>query len=168
MFGRTTWHNTITTPIPSDVKPANIIKGLHNHDLMISLSPYIVRHTLTSTSQTGKQTYEIVDNIDFLPFGLWKHQVSFTASFEDNATGTSSSIQALAGLVIDGDYAVKPAAGHLEAADDAMVLVEEVQTSVNVLFKLFVQGTLVSSHEKNHQKLIDWAREQGSGGAVVS
>jgi hypothetical protein len=165
---QTTWHNTITTPIPTDVKPADIIKGLHNHDLMISVSPFVVRHNLASTSPSGKQTYDIVDKIDILPFGLWKREVSFTATFEDNANGTTSSVKAPSGLVITGDYAVKPAAGHVSAEDGAMVLVEEVQTSASVLLKHFVQSTLVSSHEKNHQKLIDWAREQGSGSGGVN
>jgi len=168
---RTTFNNTISTPIPADVKSSDVVKGLHNHAFLISLSPFVVRHELASTSPSGKQTYQIVDNIDFLPFGLWKREVTFTAAFEDKADGVISDIEAPAGLVIRNDYSVKSAAVGGNGGEEAgagMMLVEEVTTSVNVLLKLFVQANLVSSHEKNHQKLIDWAREEGSGSAVVS
>lgn len=160
---RTTFQNTITTPIPSDVTPDIVISKLHNHDFLITMSPIVTRHDIKDTDASGKITYNVWENIDLLPFGLWKHEIQFTCSFQNKGDGVISWIEAPLGLVSEANYSVRE-----DANGGGMVLEEQVETSVNVIFKLFVQGTLVSVRKEMHQKIIDRAREDSVGGGGVS
>ncbi|OQO03937.1 hypothetical protein B0A48_10579 [Cryoendolithus antarcticus] len=160
---RTTFYNTVTTPIPSDVKPAAVIKRLQDADFILSTSPFHISHRPLPSTPAGKENYEITDAIDILPFGLWKRIVVFSASFKDHPNGVKSHVEAPAGVVIDGDYTVKAADGAGDGEQGGMVLEEKVTTSVSVLLKLFVQANLVSSHRQNHLKIIEKAREDGIG-----
>lgn len=160
---RTAFQNTITTPIPADVKPDVVISKLHNHDFLITMSPIVTRHDVKDTDASGKITYNVWEKIDLLPFGLWKHKIQFTCSFKDTDDGVVSWIEAPLGLVSEAHYSVKPGGDA-----GGKVLEEQVETSVNVIFKLFVQGTLVSVRKEMHQKIIDRAREDSVGGGVVS
>lgn len=156
---RTTFHNTITTPIPSDVKPDAVIGKLHDHDFLITMSPIVTRHDVKDTDASGTITYNVWENIDLLPFGLWKHEIQFTCTFQDKDNGVLSWIEAPLGLVSQADYTVKPV-----GETDGMEFQEQVETSVNVIFKLFVQSTLVSVRKQMHSKIIERAGQDIAGG----
>lgn len=168
---RTTFTNTIATPLPPDLKPATLVHLLHDHRFLISTSPLVTRIEPTSPPYAaGKTTYEIWENIDVLPFGLWKKQISFTADFEDTADGLLSWVHAPMNLENHATYTVRNAAsaadGQPESAEGeagGMVLEEVVKTSCNVVFKWFVEMTFVPVHRKTHEAMIAKALELDRG-----
>jgi len=72
-------------------------------------------------------------------------------------------LEAPLGLVSEANYSVKPGSDGV-----GMVLEEKVKTSVNVIFKLFVQSTFVAVRNDMQLNIIDRAREDSVGGGVMS
>ncbi|KAK4545843.1 hypothetical protein LTR36_002407 [Oleoguttula mirabilis] len=174
---RTTFTNTVTTPIPPDVNPDIVIELLHNHRFLITMSPIVTRHSPATDGQEagGKITYDVWEDIDLLPFGWWKHEIHFTAAFTDKLNGEISWVEAPLGFSSKADYTVRAArqedydAGVYADSDGgggAMVLEEAIETSCSVVFKPFVEMTMVPVRQKMHAQVVEraWEIEYGGGG----
>jgi len=169
---RTTFTNNVTTLIPSDVDHQTIIKLLHDHDFLITMSPIVTRHSPRDKDPaTDKITYDVWENIDLLPFGWWKHELHFTASFQNKDNGVVSWIEAPLGFNSKADYSIRGAKAEddLKAAEGSdssgMVLEENIESSCNLVFKPFVEMTMVPVRKKMHAQIVEKAREEGGAGA---
>lgn len=159
MPGRTTFSNQVTTPIPPDVDPNAVIDLLHDHGFLITMSPIVTRHELQkSLSDSDKLTYKVWENINVLPLGLWKHEISFTTSFKDTKKGVVTSILAAMGFASEATLAVKP------AQDDksGWVLDEKIESACNVVLKWFIESTMVPVRQKMHAQICDAARARAT------
>ncbi|KAK5113303.1 hypothetical protein LTR85_010920 [Meristemomyces frigidus] len=168
---RTTFTNTVTTPIPPDVSPETMIKLLHDHSFLITMSPIVTRHA-PRDREAGKITYDVWEDIDLLPFGWWKHEIHFTAAFEDKTDGEISWIEAPLGFNSKADYTVRSATdadheagvfGDADGGRGSMVLEEAIETACSIVFKPFVEMTMVPVRRKMHAQVVERAREIGKG-----
>lgn len=158
---RTTFTNDVTTPLPKDVRPETLINLLHSHDFLITMSPIVTRHQERDRElTTGKITYDVWENIDLLPFGLWKYELHFNCSFANKPDGVVSWIEAPMGFNSKAGYTVRPEGAW---KGEGMALEEAIESSCNVVFKLFVEWTMVPVRRKMHAQIIAKARELDRG-----
>jgi len=176
---RTTFTNHVADPIPQDVHPDTVIKLLHNHDYLITMSPIVTHHEeLDRDRETGKVSYEVYEKLDLLPFGLWKYEIRFTCAFQNKADGVVSYIQAPMGFNSKADYTIRTArhddgeailnayeniGSGGTAGTTAMVLDEAIESTCSVLFKVFVEMTMVPVRRKMHAQVIAKAQEMDRG-----
>ena len=176
---RTTFHNNVTTPIPSDLNTSLLLALLHDHSYLITMQPIVTRHSIRSRDQaSGEITYDIWENIDLLPFGLWKREIQFQAAFTDTDTGVVSTVEAPMGFVSSAEYVIRPAGAKDSEGNDAVdgataeeggwVLEEKIESSCNVVFKWFVQGTMVPVRRKMHARILEKVREREVRRSVAS
>ena len=160
MVWRATFQNGVQTPIPKDVDPNAIISLLHDHSFLITMSPIVTRHEIRERDAvSGKITYDVWENINLLPFNLWKYEISFMAAFTDRRDGTTSDIEAGMGFVSQSKMTVKPGE-QWDGEGGGWVLDEAIESSVNVLMKWYVEGQMVPVREKMHLKMIEAAKER--------
>lgn len=160
MVFRTTFENHVATEIPKDVDPNALISLLHDHSFLINMQPIVTRHQIRERDPTtGKITYDVWENIDLLPFGLWKHEIQFTSAFTDTREGVISDVEAALGFVSEATITVKPGE-NWDGEGGGWVLNEDIESSVNVMLKWFVEGQMVPVRQKMHQNMIDAARQR--------
>ncbi|KAK3675966.1 hypothetical protein LTR78_004158 [Recurvomyces mirabilis] len=176
---RTTFTNNVADPIPQDVYPDTVTKLLHNHEFLITMSPIVTRHEERDRDEeTGKISYEVYEKLDLLPFGLWKYEIRFTCAFQNRPDGVVSYIQAPMGFNSRAEYTIRTARHDdgeaiLNAYENvgfggttggtAMVLDEVIESTCSVLFKPFVEMTMVPVRRKMHAQIIAKAREMDRG-----
>ena len=159
MMFQSTFHNVVTTPIPNDVNAEALVKLLHNHSFLITMSPIVTRHQEAGKDpQTGAVRYDVWENITILPFGLWTHELQFDAFFQDTGDGVISWIQAPLGFHSQAIYTVRTAKAG-ETDNERMVLEESIETSCPVFFRPFVEWTMVPVRQKMHAKMIEKSRD---------
>ena len=157
---RTTFDTAVTTPIPADVDAKALIDSLHDHGFIITMQPIVTRYEIRDRDPvSGKLTYDVWENINLLPFGLWKYELQFTTSFTDKRDGTVSWVEAPMGFNSEADYTVKPGE-NWDGEGGGWVLEELIETSCPTLMKWFVEGTMVPVRQKMHQQIIDNVREK--------
>ncbi|KAF2724772.1 hypothetical protein K431DRAFT_281723 [Polychaeton citri CBS 116435] len=182
---RANWTDIITDPIPPNIKPQAVTDFLHDHVGLINLSPIVTRHQRKEASSPEEgEAYDVWENIDLLPLGLWKHEIHFSVSFADTPDGVVSFIDAPLGLQSKATYMVRrsnpdgpadvsapqsPQAAERGPDREAMwdggwVLEERVESSVSVFFKLMVEGQLVPTRKTMHQRLLKKVEERLHGG----
>ncbi|EMC98340.1 hypothetical protein BAUCODRAFT_121236 [Baudoinia panamericana UAMH 10762] len=159
---RTTFHNTVTDPIPVNVDSKGVVDLLHDHSFLITMSPIVTRHSEVSRDPvTQKVTYDVWENLDLLPFGLWKYELRFTAAFENKADGVITHIEAPMGFQSKADYTVRGKQGFEESG--AMELNEAIESSCSHIFRPFVEWTMVPVRRKMHAQIIARAHEMQHG-----
>ena len=157
---RTSFHTLVTTPIPPDVDAKAIIDTLHDHSFLITMQPIVTRYDIKDRDPvTGQITYDVWENISILPFGLWKYEIQFTAAFTDKKDGTVSWIEAPMGFTSEANYTVKPGE-QWDGEGGGWVLEESIETTCPILFKWFVESTMVDVRQKMHQQIFDGVRER--------
>ncbi|KAK4503235.1 hypothetical protein PRZ48_006663 [Zasmidium cellare] len=149
----TTWHNTITTPIPGDVEPTAVVKILHDHSFIITLNNLVTAHSKLR-DEGQREIYSITDSIPILP-PIWRRSVTYQASFENKDDGVETWVDAPLGLSMHGRF----------GEEGGWVLGEEVESKASVLLKGFVEKTMVNAHRKMHASVIERAREAKGEGA---
>ena len=160
VFGRTTFENHVSTDIPQDVEPNALISLMHDHSFLITMQPIVTRHEIRERDPTtGRITYDVWENINLLPFGLWKHEISFTSAFTDLRGGVQSCVEAGMRFVSDAEISVKPGE-RWDGEGGGWVLHENIKSSCNVVLKWFVEGQMVPVRQKMHAQMIDAARER--------
>lgn len=150
---RTTFHNNVTTPIPNNVDHQTIVVLLHDHDLVIHLSPIVTK--FKERDRDGdKVNFDVWENVDLLPFGLWKHEIQFTASFQDKVDGVISWLEAPLGLTSQSTYTVHPKSvpgsdGEPDGGTEGgWVLEEAIESSCSVFLRPLIEPQLLSA--RNH------------------
>ncbi len=156
---RTTFTNEVLTPVPQDVSPETLIKLLHNHSFLITMSPIVTRHQESDRElMTGKITYDVWENI--VPYSLWNYEIKFRCAFANKPNGVTSWIEAPMGFHSKAEYTVG-AEGAWEGGGN--VIEEAIESSCSVLFKPFVEWTMVGVRRKMHAQIIAKAREVARG-----
>lgn len=98
-----------------------------------------------------------------LPMGLYKKTISFKAIFEDHDTGVWSKVFAPLGFVSEALYTVERVAdehaadvvdGNGARIESEWVLKETITSSCNIIFKAFVDASLVPTRRTMAQKLM--------------
>lgn len=157
---RTTFHNTVTTPVPAEIDVKSLVACLHDHSFIITMQPIVTRHEIRERDPTtGRIVYDVWEKIDLLPFGLWKQELQFTAAFTDKKEGVTSYIEAPMGFVSTADYTVKPGETW-DGEGGGWILEEQIESSCNVVFKWFIQGTMVPVRQKMHKQILDHCKER--------
>lgn len=157
---RTSFHTSVVTPIPADLDAKAIIAAFHDHTFIITMQPIVTRHCMRDQDPgTGKQTYDVWESIALLPFGLWKKELQFTVAFTDKKDGTVSDIEAPMGFTSEATYTVKPGA-EWDGEGGGWVVEEEIESHCNVVFKWFVEGTMVPVRRKMHLQILEHVRER--------
>lgn len=156
---KTTFDNVVTSSVPKDVDQDILVKIFHDHKFLIHMQPIVTRHEMRERDPaTGKLTYDVWENIDLLPFGLWKYELQFTTAFTDTKDGTISWTEA-PGFVSEATYTVKPGEA-LNGEGGEWVLEERIETTCPFLLRWFVEGTMVSVRQKMHQNIFDDVRKR--------
>lgn len=157
---RSTFNSLVTTPIPSDVDAKAIINGFHDHGFIITMQPIVTRYEMQDRDPaTGKITYAVWETINLLPFGLWKHEIQFTCAFTDTKHGTVSWVEAPMGFSSEATYTIKPGVDW-DGDGGGWVLEESIDTTCPILFKWFVESTMIPVRQKMHEQIIDNVRER--------
>lgn len=152
------------TAIPSTVTSESVIAFLHNHQAVIGLSPLVTSSERVATSTSSSQDeYNVHEEISVLPMGLYKKTISFKAIFEDRDTGVWSKVFAPLGFVSEALYTVERVAddhaadvvdGNGARIESEWVLEETITSSCNIIFKAFVDASLVPTRRTMAQKLM--------------
>lgn len=157
---KSTFNTLVTTPIPPDVDAKAIISALHDHGFIITMQPIVTRYEVQDRDPTtGKIIYDVWENINLLPFGLWKHELQFQVAFNDKSNGTVSWIEAPMGFSSEATYTVKPGIAW-DGEGGGWALEESVDTTCPIIFKWFVESTMVPVRQKMHEQIIDGVRER--------
>lgn len=165
---RTTFHNTVTTPVPPEIDGQALVACLHDHSFLITMQPIVTRHEIRERdAATGRIVYNVWENIDLLPFGLWKKEIQFTAAFTDKKEGVVSYIEAPLGFVSTADYTVKPGE-QWDGEGGGWVLEEQIESECNVVFKWFIQGTMVPVRQKMHKQILEKCKEREQRRSVAN
>lgn len=121
MPGRTSFNNTVLTPLPQNLDPAALINLFHDHSYIIHTQPLVTRFSPQQTpkddgnthdssgniDKDGSITYDVWEEIPVLPFGLWSKEIHFTASFRDTSSGVQTRVDAPMGFVSEASYVVR-------------------------------------------------------------
>jgi hypothetical protein len=157
---KSTFNTLVTTPIPADVDAKAVINGFHDHGFIITMQPIVTRYEKRDRDPaTGKITYDVWENINILPFGLWKYELQFTVAFNDTKDGTVSWAEAPMGFSSEATYTVKPGV-EWGGEGGGWVLEESIDTTCPIIFKWFVESTMVPVRQKMHEQIIDAVRER--------
>lgn len=166
---------TNITPVPAGIARTAIVEQLHDHSAMIEMNPLVLRHYLSQPPPNASQDeaehatwYEITDQIDYLPFGLWKSELSYKACFYDQPQGLQTHVFAPAGVDIRSKWTVggnapgEPREVHELGANtprDGLYIKEVVDLRCSVLLGAFVKRNLKKSHATVAEKILARARE---------
>lgn len=111
--------------------------------------------------------YAITDSISYLPGGLYDGEVKYTAAFNDlPGLGMQSHSYAAMGVEIQGKWTVggnepgeKPEPRELgsEAPREGLYLREECEVKCNMIMTRFIKKTILKSHGKLMNSLIEKA-----------
>jgi hypothetical protein len=159
-MARTTWTNQISTAIPADISTEDILRILHNHVTLITMSPIVTRHE-ENQREGEKVTYDVWEHINVLPFGLAKREIQFSTAFQNVVDGIVTWIEAPMGLTSQATYAVKSMTGA-DGQPEQRVLEESIESSCNGMLKSFVESTMVSTRKKMHTRILEKARQEQS------
>ena len=158
---RTTWHNSIRTPVLSHIRREDLVAKLHDHGFLITMSPIVYRYEETGRDR-NQVRYDIWETVNVLPFGLWKQDVNFSAAFEDTADGVMSELQAPMGVTSHARYSVvlresmeEDGGGGGGGGVEQWVLNEEIESSCSVFLRTFVEWTMVATRKKMHASIMD-------------
>ncbi|KAK8251258.1 hypothetical protein IWZ00DRAFT_230556 [Phyllosticta capitalensis] len=135
---------SISTPLPAGVTPEQVIKALHNHELMIkTLSPTLISHELESGDPSGTATYSVTDK---KPIGQATYKITLTTVPD----GVDSLIDA------------KPPTGQLKVDSKWRVvngeLKEDVEIDGNMVTKKMAKGNVEKQHPEQHASLLEAAK----------
>ena len=158
MVFRTTFHNDVATPIPQDIDPKELISIVHDHSFLITMSPIVTRHEIRERDpSSGKIKYDVWENINILPFGLWVYELQFMAAFTDKRDGVVSYIEAPMGFTSQANYTIK-SGERWDGEGGGWILEEAIESSCSAIFKPFIEATMVPVRKKMHQQMIEQVR----------
>jgi len=172
MSKRTTF--TSITPLPKTTTRSAAVNWLHNHVQMIRLNPLVIRLQETtpppnaSADEYNCAWYEITDEINYLPGGLYKGEVTYKACFNDLPNGLQTHTFAPAGLDLRGKWTVggnEPGEPRetlelgMDAPRDGLYVREDVDMRCNIFLTGFVKKNLT----KSHKTVVDKLAELGDG-----
>lgn len=159
---RTTFHNSVTTPLPADIDPISVVSLLHDHSFLITLQPIVTGHEFKERDpETGWMVYHVHEVVSILPFGLWQQATSFQCSFRDKQEGVATFIQAHLGINSEADYTLR--VSEHEGEGTGWVLDEQIESSCNFLLKWIVQSNMMPARKKMHEQVIEKIRERQNG-----
>ncbi|KAK3724791.1 hypothetical protein LTR37_000839 [Vermiconidia calcicola] len=162
MGWRTSFHSLVETPIPDDIDAKALINAFHDHDFLITMQPIVTRHEIRDRDpESGKLTYDVWEAISVLPFGLWKQEIQFTCAFTDKKDGTISAVEAPMGFTSEATYSIK-AGEQRDGEGDGWVIEESIETTCPMIFRWFVESTMVSARRKMHEQVLDHVRDNES------
>jgi hypothetical protein len=182
MSKRTTF--TSITPLPKNVTRSTAVSWLHNHVQMIRLNPLVIRLQETTPPSNAAADeyncawYEITDEINYLPAGLYKGEVTYKACFNDLPNGIQTHTFAPAGLDLRGKWTVggnEPGEPRetlelgMDAPREGLYVREDVDMRCNIFLTAFVKKNLIKAHKSTVDKLSelrDGYGEVGTGNAV--
>ncbi|OAL57407.1 hypothetical protein IQ07DRAFT_496730 [Pyrenochaeta sp. DS3sAY3a] len=130
----------ISTPIGS-ISPADVIKALHNHELMIkTLCPALISYEFESGDKESTAVYAVTDK---KPIGSTTYSLTLT----NVPDGVDSLVNA------------KPPVGTLTIAGKWRVvegeLTEEVEIDANFMMKKVAKSNVEKTHPEQHVKLLE-------------
>lgn len=160
---RTAFHNSVTTPLPSDIDPKSVVGILHDHSFLITLSPIVTGHEVKERDpETGWIAYAVHEVVKILPFGLWQQPTTFQCSFRDKQEGVTTAIEANLGIKSEADYTVRVSESEEEGS--GWVLDEQIDSSCNFLLKWVVQSNMMPVRQKMHEQIIEKIRQRQKDG----
>lgn len=178
---RNTFHNTITTPLPPDLPPSTLLDFLQTPSNIINLSPLVTKSEPRAQPEerdsTPVEVYDVWETVDLLPGPLAnaglspKRQIRFVASFHaDGSTeGCTAWVEAPMGLKSKAVYRLRRlrqstdkdtsgsngVQGTIPA--ESWAIEEQVESSVNRALRWIVEGQLVQTRKKIHQRMFEEA-----------
>lgn len=161
---------TNITPLPPNISRETAIAQLHDHSGMIKLNPLVLRHQATLPPPNASEDefheckwYEITDEINYLPGGVAKSEVSYKGGFYDQPYGLQTHVFAPAGVDIRAKWSVRgnmpgeprdiPELG-VDAPKEGLYLREDIELRCNVFLSNFVKRNLKKSHGKLVEDLL--------------
>lgn len=160
---------TTITPLPSHVTRETVIETLHTHTEMIDLNPLVIeRHPIKPPGKATAEEfhctwYSITDRISYLPGGIAKGKVTYSACFHNLANGLQTHVYAPAGLDIKEKWSVggslpgepqQPVEIGQGIPLSGLYLREDIDMTCNFMMTSFVRKTLQGAHSKLIGRLV--------------
>lgn len=161
---------TNITPLPRTITRETAIALLHDHRSMIELNPLVVRHEPTDPPRNASKDeaedgtwYEITDQINYLPGGAMKSQISYKACFYNLPLGLQTHVFAPAGLDMKAKWLVggnmpgeprEPREMGVDTPREGLYIREDVDMRCNVFLTNFVKRNLKKSHQVVVDKIV--------------
>ncbi|KAI9728073.1 MAG: hypothetical protein M1834_007789 [Cirrosporium novae-zelandiae] len=153
--------------LPPGTKASSVLAILHNHGKVFTINDYVKTYQLLDPSSplrgnapSDVPVYEIVEDIPYLPYGLWMGTVRYIVQMHNLPDGLHTIVRAPAGVATNNTWKIVAGdenehAGATEGSkDDKLVLEQTSKIECNRLYTLYVKSTLTTSHESFHRKLI--------------
>jgi len=166
---------TQITPIPAGVTRDAAVAWLHNHEQMIRLNPLVQRLGRSTPPPHAPQDehdctwYEITDQINYLPGGLWSGEVTYKACFNDLPDGIQTHVYAPAGLELrerwsvggsePGEKRKEPRELGVDVPREGLYIKEDVDMRCSIFLTAFVKKNLSKSHRAVLEKVGQLADE---------
>ncbi|EEH22809.1 hypothetical protein PABG_05020 [Paracoccidioides brasiliensis Pb03] len=168
MFKRVVF--TTVTPLPPHIPRDIVISTLHAHSEIIELNPLVVSHKRCKAPPNAPPDefhciwYELTDNIQYLPGGIIKGNITYKACFHDLPRGLQTHIYAPTGLDIRNRWSVngnmpgeprEPVElGLPNVPREGLYLREDVDMRCNIFAAGFVRKTLKEAHAVLVERLV--------------
>ena len=134
--------------LPAGITADAVIAMLHDHNTVVHLNPLVKSVEDIEAPSHAAEEYKglpwkkVVDEIAYLPAGIWKGSVEYEACFEDRPNGIKANVWAPMGLTTSSTWAV------IDAKDgEGLVLSEDCETRCSFLMMPFVKKTQNEAHE---------------------
>lgn len=153
-----TWLNSIITPIKSSSlqNTADVVSVLHDHQVLISLSPIVTRYEI-ALKQDTKSEYSVWENVGFVPL---RKEINFTCWYENQFDRVISRVQA-PGLVSKSTLSVRFRSDQATGDDEeGWLLHEEIESTCNLLVKGVVEKTMLHTRKAIHPRIIEEAKRR--------
>lgn len=160
---------TQITAIPKGVTRDAAIAWLHNHEQMIRLNPLVLRLERSTPPTHAPEDehdctwYEITDQINYIPGGLAKGEVTYKACFNDLPDGIQTHVYAPAGLELREKWSVggsepgekrkEPRELGLDVPREGLYIKEDVDMRCSIFLTAFVKKNLSKSHKAVLEKV---------------
>lgn len=160
---------TNITPIPKGVTRDAAIGWLHDHEQMIRLNPLVLRLERSTppphapADEHDCAWYEITDQINYIPGGLAKGEVTYKACFNDLPDGIQTHVYAPAGLELrerwsvggsePGEKRKEPRELGLDVPREGLYIKEDVDMRCSFFLTAFVKKNLSKSHRAVLEKV---------------
>ncbi|KAF2138292.1 uncharacterized protein K452DRAFT_290878 [Aplosporella prunicola CBS 121167] len=133
----------VSTPLPDSLTEAQVLKALHNHELMIqTLCPALVSYEIESGDASSTAVYKVTDK---KPIGQTTYLLTLT-NVENGVDSLVNASSPVGKLTIAGQWRIE--GGRLT---------EDVEIDGNMVTKKMAKGNVEKTHPEQQAKLLEEA-----------
>ncbi|KAK2611400.1 hypothetical protein N8I77_004739 [Diaporthe amygdali] len=157
--------------LPDGVNREQGVGMLQDNDFFLSCDPHLSKYEAKGevsepklpdsvTAQGPTLSYEVTDELENIPKGIWGSTVVSTYEFTNIEHGVFSRVKSPLGVVIDTRWEIK------ENDGGKLDLVQAAEISCSTVLMSLVKGRCEAGWGKIHAKMLERLQNEANGGAA--